>query len=293
MADGDTDIAYQNKDIFSKWMGETLKGKSFEAYGLDLPKIVRVEPTNLPTVEAYELRIDNLFMLEDGSWAIVDYESCYTKEDKVKYANYLVGVMKRCLIENGEFPRLRMIVIYTADIERGMTDDDVNMDSLGLHIYTSFLSELSGDEIYNTIDYKLKTGEPLSDKDCMQLMIFPLTYKARKMKQEAITKAIDLADRLQDDKMLTMILSGLLVFCDKVIDDESSMKIKERIRMTKVGRLFEEEKREAVEAERVEFDKERVSYIRRVMKKLNYTAEQAMEFLNINRDDFPKYAAML
>ena len=63
--------------------------------------------------------------------------------------------------------------------------------------------------------------------------------------------------------------------------------------MTKVGRLFEEEKREAVEAERVEFDKERVSYIRRVMKKLNYTAEQAMEFLNINRDDFPKYAAML
>ena len=88
MADGDTDIAYQNKDIFSKWMGETLKGKSFEAYGLDLPKIVRVEPTNLPTVEAYELRIDNLFMLEDGSWAIVDYESCYTKEDKVKYANY-------------------------------------------------------------------------------------------------------------------------------------------------------------------------------------------------------------
>lgn len=68
-----TDIAYQNKDITAKYFGENLKEKSFSAYGLEIPKIRKVLPTNLPAVEANELRIDNLFLLEDGSLAIVDY----------------------------------------------------------------------------------------------------------------------------------------------------------------------------------------------------------------------------
>ena len=32
-------IAYQNKDIEFKLLNETFKEKSFEAYGLDLPRI--------------------------------------------------------------------------------------------------------------------------------------------------------------------------------------------------------------------------------------------------------------
>ena len=35
-------IAYQNKDIEFKLMSETYKEKSFEAYGLKLPKIKEV-----------------------------------------------------------------------------------------------------------------------------------------------------------------------------------------------------------------------------------------------------------
>jgi hypothetical protein len=35
-------------------------GKSFSVYGLDIPKIIQVLPTNLPEIEANELRIDNL-----------------------------------------------------------------------------------------------------------------------------------------------------------------------------------------------------------------------------------------
>lgn len=45
-------------------------------------------PTNIPTVRANELRLDNLFELADGTVAVVDYESVYRKSDKVKYLNY-------------------------------------------------------------------------------------------------------------------------------------------------------------------------------------------------------------
>ena len=82
---GTEEIAYQNKDITSKFLAEHLKGKSFRVYGLDLPEIKEVRPTNIPVVQANELRMDNLFELEDGTVAIVDYESDYEEEDKIKY----------------------------------------------------------------------------------------------------------------------------------------------------------------------------------------------------------------
>ena len=61
----DAKIAYQNKDITSKVLAENFKGKSLRVYGINVPKIVQVLPTNLPQIEANELKIDNLFLLED------------------------------------------------------------------------------------------------------------------------------------------------------------------------------------------------------------------------------------
>lgn len=47
---------YQNKDIEFKMISETFKEKSFTAYGLNLPKIKAVLPTNLPVVFANEIK---------------------------------------------------------------------------------------------------------------------------------------------------------------------------------------------------------------------------------------------
>lgn len=87
-------IIYQNKDIEFKLMSDTYKEKSFEAYGLNLPKIKAVLPTNLPAAFANEMRIDNLFLLEDDTVAIVDYESEDKVSNRVKYVNYIGRVMR-------------------------------------------------------------------------------------------------------------------------------------------------------------------------------------------------------
>ena len=73
--DTDTAIAYHNKDIVSKFFGDRMKGKFLSLLHLksDL-KVVDVRPTNIPIVQARELRVDNLFELEDGSVAFLYYE---------------------------------------------------------------------------------------------------------------------------------------------------------------------------------------------------------------------------
>ncbi len=53
-------IAYQNKDILFKILGQTYKEKSFAAYGIDLPPIRELLPTNLPKISANTKDIDNL-----------------------------------------------------------------------------------------------------------------------------------------------------------------------------------------------------------------------------------------
>ena len=113
------DIAYQNKDIASKMISERLIGKHLTPFGLPHLHIVDILPTNLPAIESNELRLDNLFLLSDGSLAIIDYESEFDRENFVKYMNYIARVLKRYSMSKklGEIREIRMIVIYTADVE--------------------------------------------------------------------------------------------------------------------------------------------------------------------------------
>ena len=85
-------------------------------YGVNLPKIKAVMPTNLPAIEANELRIDNLFRLEDDSLALIDYESRYKAENKIKYLNYVVRTVKKEHLYRNTDQVLRVIIIYTGDI---------------------------------------------------------------------------------------------------------------------------------------------------------------------------------
>ena len=88
-------IAYQNKDIASKLTAELLVGNHLGPFGLPEKKVVGLLPTNLPAVESNELRLDNLFEMEDGAVAVLDYESEFSRENFVKYLNYVARIMRR------------------------------------------------------------------------------------------------------------------------------------------------------------------------------------------------------
>ena len=240
------DIAYQNKDIISKVFAENLKEKSLKVYGLDVPKIIQVLPTNLPEITVNELRIDNLFLLEDGTIAIIDYESEYRTENKIKYISYITRVLERYRREGNYNIQIRMIVIYTADVSRAETEEVYDTGAFSLNIEAAYLSELNSEEIKKRLMEKIYNNETLTDEELMEFIILPLTYKTMEEKRKAINHSIDLAKQVTDTEKMVFLLSGTLVFTDKVIDRNTSNYVREWIRMTQVGRLFEEEKQQAV-----------------------------------------------
>ena len=279
-------IAYQNKDIVSKVMAEEFKGKTFAVYGIDVPKVKRADPTNLPVIEANELKLDNLFELEDGSYAIVDYESDYSEKNKKKYIGYIARIAQRLYNEKRYFPKLKLIIIYTADVKPGTTDPYLDMDSVKFKLTEAFLSGLDSKEIYEDIKSKLDTGISLSDEDLMKLVIYPLTFEGVDEKRNAINVAIELTKRITDEKASVFVYKCLLAFTDKVIDKETAQRIRREIGMTKVERIIEQEKIDAVneavdkavKAERARADQEVV----KVKQEAAQASERVTEQIAIN-----------
>lgn len=240
------EIAYQNKDIASKLLAESFRGKSFQVYGLDIPEVRAVLPTNIPAVRANELRLDNLFELVDGTVALVDYESEYKKEDKVKYLNYLSGIASRYQKEKKDCPMLRMIVIYTGDIERRQVSDGYNIGALRMTLEPAFLSELDSARLFRHLKEKVEKKELLNDKELMEFIILPLSYRKKEEKEEKIREAVSLAAQIEDKSQQIFALAGILTFTDKLIDMKTANKIRRMIGMTKIGWIIEQEKQEAL-----------------------------------------------
>ena len=243
---GSEEIAYQNKDITSKVLAENFKGKTFRVYGLDLPGIREVKPTNIPAVKVNELRLDNLFELEDDTVAIVDYESVYDKADKVKYLNYLAGVANRYQKEKKDCPILRMIVIYTGDIQREKVSSEYQIGAVRIRTEPAFLAELDADSIQRRLKDKVERNEMLTDEELMEFIILPLSYRKKEEKEKRIRETVAMAVKIQDRSQQVFTLAGILAFTDKVIDRETANKIRRAIEMTQVAMIFEEEKQQAL-----------------------------------------------
>ena len=279
----DNAITYHNKDVISKLFGEKLKNKSFEVYGLQIPEITEVLPTNLPAIEANEMRLDNLFRLKDDSLALVDYESTYDYEDKIKYLNYIARTLKRYKAFNTDSKQIiRMIVIYTGDVEKGKTIDKLDVGCLQLKVEEVFLSELNAEAIETDLYQKIHVGKSLSGQEQMQFIILPLIYKGTEEKQNCIQRCFEMGKKIESREIQTFVFTGLLVFTDKVIRKEDSEKIRRWIKMTKVGQIIEEEMQQAIAEMRRQADEKVKEAQRQADEEVKEAQRQADEEVKEN-----------
>ena len=187
------------------------------------------------------MRLDNLFLLSDGSLAIIDYESSFSRENFVKYLNYIARVIRRFAVrrELKDLKQLKMVVIYTADVERA--EERYDLGGLILVVESAYLIHLDGSQIYDRLKNKIDVGEKLTEEELMELMILPLTVKGKKRKQETIEKAVNLGKRLPDREGQLKVIAGILTFTDKIIDRVYAKKLEEEMQMTLVGQMLMEE----------------------------------------------------
>lgn len=284
------DIAYQNKDIASKIFADKFAGKSLKVYGIDLPKIKQVLPTNLPVIQANELRIDNLFLLEDDTFLLLDYESSYRKENKLKYLGYVLRILERYNKKYGFDMKIYIVIIYTADVTEEKTQDSFDVHSVKMKLEQAFLCKLDSEQIKLSLTTKIRQGKKLTEEELMQYIILPLTYSGTQQKKTTIQELFELTKEIAEEETQLFLLSGILVFTDKIIDKETAKRIKEWIRMTKVAKLFEEEKMEAVhealQQEAIETAKEMLKDRNSVEKIARYVKRLSIKEVEKLKEEF-------
>ena len=281
-----SDIAYQNKDIALKYFGDALKNKDLTVYGLPHIRIKDTRPTNLPAIEVNELRMDNLFILEDSSFALIDYESTFGIHDIVKYVNYIARILKRFVRQedgrNSErgrkrLPVIHLIIIFSADI----SDIDPNILDVGcmqLKIEPVYLLRMETEKVYSKIQYKVENRETLNDDEMLEMIVLPLTVKGKEEKRALAEETVRLAQEIQDEEQRMQALAGILTFADKILDKEYAKRIKEVIGMNKVEKLFYDE---GVETGIVKGRAELIRCIRKKLKK-GYAVMEIAEVLELD-----------
>lgn len=285
-----SDIAYQNKDIALKYFGDALKNKDLTVYGLPHIRIKDTRPTNLPAIEVNELRMDNLFILEDSSFALIDYESTFGIHDIVKYVNYIARILKRFVRQEGgrnsergrkRLPVIHLIIIFSADI----SDIDPNILDVGcmqLKIEPVYLLRMETEKVYSKIQYKVENKETLNDDEMLEMIVLPLTVKGKEEKRALVEETVRLAQEIQDEEQRMQALAGILTFADKVLDKEYAKRIKEVIGMNKVEKLFYDEGVETGIAKGVaEGRAELIRCIRKKLKK-GYAVMEIAEVLELD-----------
>ena len=249
-------VAYQNKDISSKYLA-SMHGEAFaRVLGLQIAPLERNEPTELPAVDVNDMMMDNLFLLTDGSYVIIDYESEYREENKIKYLGYIARLMKRLYNQVKKVPALQVAVIYTADVEDGQTRNVLDWEYGKFVIKEAFLTSWDTEGILKSLEDKANRKAVFTEEDQIRLIMVTLSVKGDSKKLDVIRRCIDIIEKLEDEKLQINLYGGLIAFTDKVIKAKELEEIRRRMSMTKIEKMFYDEKIEAIKNIAVNFLKD-------------------------------------
>ena len=199
-----------DRDALHKVLAQAYKGKSFAVLGIKLPPIREL----LPAIPLRDGFIDSLFLLEDGTYAVVEYASGCHKTDMVKYTQHLAEIMERYDKEDGMF-NLHFIIIYTGDVEKA--EHVFDFGCLSLHPEQVFLSRMDGNAELKPIRQKIHSGIVLTDGDLMKLVVLPLSIPGSEGKTQLFDEISSLAGNIPDEEQRAFVLSALTLANDGFI----------------------------------------------------------------------------
>ncbi len=258
------EIAYQNNDIIMKCMSEAFKDAALDFYGLHTARIKAVIPSELPVIEVSEEVMDFIFLLEDESLLHLEFQTTNKNENLSRFLLYDARLYKK------DKKQINTAVIYSGDIEKAQ--DCINVGSINYQVSNVYMKAFDGDKIFSDLQEKVDLKVKLTDRDRLNLIFLPL-MKSSTDKNEMAINAVELASKVEDDNEKMLYIGAIVGISDKFISKEYILKLKERLRMTRVG---------------MELIKEgRVADANKMIKK-GFTIDDIVEITELKREEVQK-----
>lgn len=108
------------------------------------------------------------------------------------------------------------------------------------------MSNFDGDRIFEEVKKRIQNKENLSSEDKMKLVLLPL-MSTIKHKQSIIEESIELVKFIDSEEEQLALIAGILTATDKFIEKNYDKRVREWLTMTKVDKIYQEEKEKAIE----------------------------------------------
>lgn len=239
-----TNLSYGAKDILYKLMGQLYKGKPLKAFGVnDIPKILDRLPRSFFEGEVLKGGPNDIFILEDGSILLFGFEdNINIDENMFIYLEVAVKVIKRYYKHRGDFPKVRMVIIYNQTVKEAR--NTLSFGDILICSESVLMSELNVEKVLSELKVKVLDGN-LSQEDKLKFIMLPL-MKNENEHLNVIRESVQLAKAIKLERDEAIVLNGIIESSDKFIDEEKAKELKELLEMTKIDRLYNEERELAV-----------------------------------------------
>lgn len=192
-----------------------------------------IAPTETVKLEARQMYQDFNYVMEDGSWSHLEFESdSVTDEDLRRFREYEAAVSRTFGVAVVTY------VICSSKVKRLKAELKA-----GINTYRVKIVRLKGrdaDLLFRRLEEKRKRGERLERADFVSVLLTPL-MSGKSQIGERIMKGLKLLQGAsgsvsaeEQEKMLAV----LYTFADKFVGEKELNQVKEMIAMTKLGKLL-------------------------------------------------------
>lgn len=267
----------KHEDAVMKMGFDYFRDTILKTLGIDY-QYEEIGPTELIELTIHSLYMDFTFLTTGGFYIHTEFQTTDKKEADLRRFHAYDAVYS-----NKTGKKVITYVIYSG----GITNVKSELDC-GLYTYRVqpiYLKDKNADEVFQKLKQKQDNGEAFTEDDYAALSLTPL-MSGKMSRKDMFKEAISLAKpniELSAEKATAM----LYTLADKFLDRAELDEIKEVIRMTRLGQMLMDEGMEQGIEKGIELNL--TDSIKKLMKNMNLTIDQAMNALEVPEDKREKY----
>ena len=263
----------KHEDAVMKMGFDYFRNTILKTLGIDY-QYEDIGPTELVELTIHSLYMDFTFLTTAGFYVHTEFQTTDKKEADLRRFHAYDAVYS-----NQTGKKVITYVIYSGGITNVKSELDCGLYTYRIH--PIYLKDKNADEVFQKLQQKQNNNETFTEEDYAALSLTPLMSGSMSRK-EMFKTAIRLAKpntELSAEKTTAM----LYTLADKFLNKAELDEIREVMRMTRLGQMLMDEGMEkGMELKETES-------IKKLMKNMNLTIEQAMNALEVPEDKRDKY----
>ena len=267
----------KHEDAVMKMGFDYFRDTILKTLGIDY-QYEEIGPTELVELTIHSLYMDFTFLTTGGFYIHTEFQTTDKKEADLRRFHAYDAVYS-----NKTGKQVITYVIYSGGINNVKSELDC-----GLYTYRVqpiYLKDKNADEVFQKLKQKQDNGEAFTEDDYAALSLTPL-MSGKMSRKDMFKEAIRLT-KSNNELTAEKTRAVLYTLADKFLEKTELDEIKEVLRMTRLGQMLMDEGMEkGMELKETES-------IKKLMKNLNLTIDQAMNTLEVPEDKREKYRQII